>query len=31
VRDIADACRTLEEKGGTHRTERERVKTGTGY
>jgi glutamate decarboxylase len=29
--DIADACRTLEEKGGTHQTERERVKTGTGY
>ena len=22
--DVADACRTLEEKGGTHRTERER-------
>jgi glutamate decarboxylase len=29
--DIADACRTLEEKGGAHHTERERVKTGTGY
>ena len=29
--DIADACRTLEEKGGAHDSEREQVKTGTGY
>jgi glutamate decarboxylase len=29
--DIADACRTLGEKGGTHQSEREKVKTGTGY
>jgi glutamate decarboxylase len=29
--DIADACRTLEEKGGTHQTERALVKSGTGY
>src|SRR5215217_6081929 len=29
--DIADACRTLEKKGGAHQAERVRVKTGTGY
>ncbi len=31
TRDIADACATLDEKGGTHRTEREQTKMGTGY
>jgi glutamate decarboxylase len=31
ARDIADACLTLDEKGGAHQTERERVKTGPGY
>ena len=29
--DIADACETLAQKGGAHASERERVKTGTGY
>ncbi|MFJ7985853.1 glutamate decarboxylase [Streptomyces sp. NPDC094447] len=29
--DIADACRTLDEKGATHDAERARVKRGTGY
>jgi glutamate decarboxylase len=29
--DIALACATLEKKGGTHPSERKRVKTGTGY
>jgi glutamate decarboxylase len=29
--DIADACRTLERKGGADHSERRRVKTGTGY
>ena len=29
--DIAEACRTLEEKGGTHESERQQVKTATGY
>jgi glutamate decarboxylase len=29
--DVAEACETLERKGGTHGRERERVKTGTGY
>ena len=29
--DIADACATLEEKGGLHALDRQRVKTGTGY
>ncbi len=29
--DIAEACRTLEEKGGTHETERLQVKSATGY
>ena len=31
ARDIADACETLEKKGGAHEREREQVKTGTGY
>jgi glutamate decarboxylase len=31
TQDIEDACRTLDEKGGTTQTERERVKRGTGY
>ena len=30
-RDIADACATLDEKGGAHPTEREQTKMGTGY
>ena len=29
--DIADACTTLERKGGAHESERQRVKTATGY
>jgi glutamate decarboxylase len=29
--DVEDACRTLEKKGGTQQSEREQVKTGTGY
>ncbi len=29
--DIAQACATLEKKGGAHHSERKRVKTGTGY
>src|SRR4051794_36598078 len=29
--DIAEACETLEKKGGAHESERQRVKTGTGY
>ena len=29
--DIAQACRTLEKKGGAHESEREQVKTATGY
>ena len=29
--DIAEACETLERKGGLHPIDRERVKTGTGY
>jgi len=29
--DIAQACETLERKGGLHPIDRERVKTGTGY
>jgi glutamate decarboxylase len=29
--DIAEACRTLEQKGGLHEIDRRRVKTGTGY
>jgi glutamate decarboxylase len=31
TRDIADACATLDEKGGAHPTEREQTKMGTGY
>jgi glutamate decarboxylase len=31
ARDIVDACDTLEQKGGAHESERERVKTGIGY
>jgi glutamate decarboxylase len=31
ARDIAEACETLERKGGAHHRERELVKTGTGY
>ena len=29
--DIAEACATLEKKGGLHEIDRKRVKTGTGY
>ena len=29
--DIAEACATLEKKGGLHEVDRKRVKTGTGY
>lgn len=29
--DIVDACRTLDDKGATHRKERAEVKRGTGY
>jgi glutamate decarboxylase len=29
--DIAAACLTLEQKGGLHELDRQRVKTGTGY
>src|SRR5262245_16117516 len=29
--DIAEACETLERKGGLHELDRKRVKTGTGY
>ena len=29
--DIAQACATLEKKGGAHPAERKQVKTGTGY
>ena len=29
--DIAQACQTLDEKGGAHEPERKQVKTGTGY
>src|ERR671925_1343144 len=29
--DIAEACETLEQKGGLHELDRKRVKTGTGY
>jgi glutamate decarboxylase len=29
--DIATACETLEQKGGLHELDRQRVKTGTGY
>ena len=29
--DIAEACETLDKKGGLHELDRQRVKTGTGY
>ena len=29
--DIAQACETLDVKGGLHELDRQRVKTGTGY
>ena len=29
--DIARACQTLDDKGGIHESERQRVKTATGY
>ncbi|MET0685877.1 MAG: glutamate decarboxylase [Solirubrobacteraceae bacterium] len=29
--DLADACETLDRKGGLHEVDRKRVKTGTGY
>ena len=29
--DITEACATLEKKGGAHASEREQVKTATGY
>jgi glutamate decarboxylase len=29
--DLADACHTLDQKGGLHEIDRQRVKTGTGY
>jgi len=29
--DISEACETLHKKGGAHESERQRVKTGTGY
>ena len=29
--DIAQACETLDEKGGLHEIDRQRVRTGTGY
>ncbi len=29
--DLADACATLDKKGGLHELDRQRVKTGTGY
>jgi len=31
TRDIADACTTLDQKGGATQTEREKAKTGSGY
>jgi len=31
ARDIAEACETLDQKGGLHHLDRQRVKTGTGY
>ena len=30
-RDLADACATLDQKGGTTQVEREQTKMGTGY
>ena len=29
--DIADACTTLDKKGGAHESERQKIKQGTGY
>ena len=29
--DLAQACETLDRKGGLHEVDRKRVKTGTGY
>jgi glutamate decarboxylase len=29
--DIEEACATLDKKGGAHESERQQVKTGTGY
>jgi glutamate decarboxylase len=29
--DVAEACKTLDQKGSAHESERRRVKTGTGY
>ena len=29
--DLAEACRTLNRKGGLHELDRRRVKTGSGY
>ena len=31
IRDIADACATLDEKGGVTHVEKKQVKTGNGY
>jgi glutamate decarboxylase len=31
TQDIADACTTLDQKGGAHQSEREQTKRGTGY
>jgi glutamate decarboxylase len=31
AQDLADACETLDRKGGLHELDRKRVKTGTGY
>ena len=31
TQDIADACATLDQKGGAHQSERAQVKRGTGY
>jgi glutamate decarboxylase len=31
IRDVEDACATLDEKGGAHESERAKVKQGSGY
>jgi glutamate decarboxylase len=31
ARDIADACKTLEAKGGAHESERQKIVTGPGH
>ena len=31
IQDIADACATLDEKGGVTHAEKKQVKTGSGY